>query len=206
MPPALLTIFPGLGMSNICLLLKLLLKLPTVPRYYEIYNQYNVNLVNAKENPIAEVRANGVITQDGQFHELDALLLATGFNSVTGGILNIQIRGRNGELLQDKWKNGTWTHLGLMTSAFPNMFFLYGPQGPTSFCNGPTCAAVQGDWVAQTLAPMRAKGHCEIEPTPAAEQTWRALVNQIGDATLLPETKSEYMGTNVSGKLNEMLN
>ncbi|KAJ5998975.1 Monooxygenase [Penicillium sp. IBT 35674x] len=175
-------------------------------RYYETYNQDNVNLVNAKENPITEVRANGVITQDGQFHELDALLLATGFDSVTGGILNIQIRGRNGELLQDKWKNGTWTHLGLMTSAFPNMFFLYGPQGPTSFCNGPTCAEVQGDWVAQTLTFMRAKGRKEIEPTSSAEQTWRALVNQIGDATLLPETKSEYMGTNVPGKPKEMLN
>jgi cation diffusion facilitator CzcD-associated flavoprotein CzcO len=175
-------------------------------RYYEVYNQDNVSLVDAKNNPIVEVRPNGVVTEDGEFHELDIVILATGFDSVTGGILNIDIHGRNAVSLQKKWEKGTWTHLGLMTAGFPNMFFLYGPQGPTSFCNGPTCAEVQGDWIVQTLTYLRDHGGKEIEPTSEAEQNWRALVNGIGDATLLPETESEYMGTNIPGKPKEMLN
>ncbi|KAL1967726.1 hypothetical protein VTN77DRAFT_2983 [Rasamsonia byssochlamydoides] len=153
-------------------------------RYYEVYNQENVSLVDAKANPIVEVLPNGVVTQDGAFHELDILILATGFDSVTGGILNIDVKGRKAESLQAKWKKGTWTHLGLMTAGFPNMYFLYGPQGPTSFCNGPTCAEVQGDWIVQTLAYLRDHDRRELEPTAAAEQNWRALVNSIGDAYL----------------------
>lgn len=175
-------------------------------RYYEVYNQDNVDLVDAAQNPITEVRPDGVITQDGEVRKLDMLILATGFDSVTGGILNITINGRDGVSLQEKWKTGTWTHLGLMTSGFPNMFFLYGPQGPTSFCNGPTCAEVQGDWIMQTMNYLRANRLRELDPSLEAENSWRALVNQIGDATLLPETRSEYMGTNVPGKPKEMLN
>ncbi|EAW15385.1 flavin-containing monooxygenase [Aspergillus fischeri NRRL 181] len=175
-------------------------------RYYEAYNQDNVSLVDARNNPIVEVKPNGIITKDGKFHELDMLILATGFDSVTGGILNIDIHGRNGASLREKWTKGTWTYQGLMTSGFPNMLFLYGPQGPTSFCNGPTCAEVQGDWIVQTLTYLRAHGHRQIEPKAEAEEAWRALVNQIGDATLLPETSSEYMGTNIPGKPKEMLN
>ncbi|KEF57230.1 uncharacterized protein A1O9_07420 [Exophiala aquamarina CBS 119918] len=175
-------------------------------RYYEVYNQDNVDLVDVKDNPITDVKENGVVTKDGQFHELDILVLATGFDSVTGGILNLNIRGRSGQSLQEKWKKGTWTHLGLTTHGFPNMFFLYGPQGPTSFCNGPTCAEVQGDWIVQTITHMRETDHKQLEPTQQSEQDWRALVNGIGAATLLPETASEYMGTNIPGKPKEMLN
>jgi cation diffusion facilitator CzcD-associated flavoprotein CzcO len=175
-------------------------------RYYEVYNQANVELVDVKENPIVDVRENGVVTRDGRFHELDVLVLATGFDSVTGGILNIDVRGRAGRSLREKWKAGTWTHLGLTTHGFPNLFFLYGPQGPTSFCNGPTCAEVQGDWIVQTVTHMRETGVAELEPTAEAEQGWRALVNGIGAATLLPDTESEYMGTNIPGKPKEMLN
>ncbi|KAL2842690.1 hypothetical protein BJY01DRAFT_248955 [Aspergillus pseudoustus] len=175
-------------------------------RYYEVYNQDNVTLIDARNNPIAEVKPKGVLTGDGQFYELDMLVLATGFDSVTGGILSIDIRGRGGTSLQDKWSKGSRTYQGLMTSGFPNMFFLYGPQGPTSFCNGPTCAEVQGDWIVQTLVYLRENSREEIEPKVEAEAFWTALVNQIGDATLLPETKSEYMGTNIPGKPKEMLN
>lgn len=175
-------------------------------RYWEVYNQENVLLVDAKKDPIVAVKHNGVETLSGKLHELDVLVLATGIDSVTGGILKIEIRGRDGRSLQDKWEKGTWTHLGLMTAGFPNLFFLYGPQGPTSFCNGPTCAEIQGSWVVQTLEYLRNKKLTEVEPTVESEAGWRALVNDIGNATLLPYTASEYMGTNVPGKPKEMLN
>lgn len=175
-------------------------------RYYEVYNQENVDLIDAKANPIAEVLPKGVKTADGVFRELDILVLATGFDSVTGGILSIDIQGIKNQSLKDKWSQGTFTNLGLMTAGFPNMMFLYGPQGPTSFCNGPTCAEVQGDWIRNTMVYMRKHSKKTLDVTPESENEWRAMVNAIGDATLLPETKSEYMGTNIPGKPKEMLN
>ncbi|KAF2179299.1 FAD/NAD(P)-binding domain-containing protein [Zopfia rhizophila CBS 207.26] len=175
-------------------------------RYYEVYNQGNVELIDAKANPITEVVPNGVITADGVLRELDILVLATGFDSVTGGILSIDIRGCKGESLQTKWAKGTYTNLGLMTAGFPNMMLLYGPQGPTSFCNGPTCAEVQGDWIVNAMLRVREHGKIRLDAKREAEEEWRVLVNQIGDATLLPFTNSEYMGTNIPGKPKEMLN
>lgn len=169
-------------------------------RYYEIYNSENVDLIDAKANPIEKVVSNGVITKDGKLRELDVLIFATGFDSVTGGILSIDIKGVDGLSLKQKWKNGTYTHLGMMTAGFPNMMFLYGPQGPTSFCNGPTCAEVQGDWIVSTITSLRDQANSHIDVTDKAEQDWRRLVNQIGEMTLLPQTKSEYMGTNIPGK------
>ncbi|KAF9636709.1 hypothetical protein BFW01_g7605 [Lasiodiplodia theobromae] len=175
-------------------------------RYYEVYNQGNVELVDAKANPIAKVVPEGVVTADGVLHEFDVLILATGFDSVTGGILSIDIKGQGGESLKEKWAKGTYTNLGLMTAGFPNMMFLYGPQGPTSFCNGPTCAEVQGDWIVDTLCYMRENGKEKLDTTKEAENGWRAHVNLVGDGTLLPYTRSEYMGTNIPGKPKEMLN
>jgi len=175
-------------------------------RYYEVYNQDNVELVDARRNPIKEVVPKGVITDDGVLHELDILILATGFDSVTGGILAIDIKGSKGQSLKSKWEKGTWTNMGLTTAGFPNMFFLYGPQGPTSFCNGPTCAEIQGDWIATVMDYLRKNGLKQLDPTTEAEEEWRQLTNGIGDATLLPFTASEYMGTNIPGKPKEMLN
>jgi cation diffusion facilitator CzcD-associated flavoprotein CzcO len=175
-------------------------------QYYEVYNQDNVELVDTKANGIAEVVPDGIVTADGVHHPLDILILATGFDSVTGGLLGIDIKGVNGQSLKEKWANGTYTAFGLMTSGFPNMMFPYGPQGPTSFCNGPTCAELQGDWIVNTIGYMSAHGKVKIDSGKGTEEGWRALTNGIGAMTLLPETKSEYMGTNIPGKTKEMLN
>lgn len=175
-------------------------------RYFEAFNQDNVSLVDVAAHPIVEVTPTGVVTQDGVLHELDVLILATGFDSVTGGILNIDIHGSGGQSLREKWQKGTWTYLGLMTAGFPNLFFLYGPQGPTSFCTGPVCAEVQGNWIVHTLTYLRDHAVQELDPTVESEQDWRALVNRLGETTLIPETESEYMGTNIPGKPKEMLN
>ena len=109
-------------------------------RYYENFNQPNVRLINLRENPIAEIIPKGVKTQDGTEHELDVLVFATGFDAVTGGMKAIDIRGTDGVRIGDKWeKKGLSTYLGLMSAGYPNMFFPFGPHGPTADCNGPTC-------------------------------------------------------------------
>jgi len=108
-------------------------------QYYEVYNQSNVDLINLQEHSISEITEIGVLTSDGVEHELDVLILATGFDAVTGSMTQIDIKGTDGLFIREKWGPRLKTYLGLTTANYPNMFFLYGPQGPTAFCNGPTC-------------------------------------------------------------------
>ncbi|MBJ7410598.1 MAG: NAD(P)/FAD-dependent oxidoreductase [Phenylobacterium sp.] len=173
--------------------------------YYDVFNQDNVRLVNLKATPILEITPGGVRTADGEY-DLDILVLATGFDAVTGGLTQIDIRGVDGVTLKDKWAQGARTHLGMASAGFPNLLFLYGPQSPSGFCNGPTCAELQGDWVLEFLKHMRDAGVSRFEATPAAEQTWKDHVEAVGAMTLFPLADSWYMGANIPGKPRELLN
>lgn len=173
--------------------------------YYDVFNQENVRLVDLKETPIVEVTPNGVKTAEAE-HEFDILVLATGFDAVTGGLTQIDIRGVEGLTLKEKWAQGAQTHLGLASAGFPNLLFLYGPQSPSGFCNGPTCAELQGDWVVDFLTHMRDAGVRRFDATPAAEAAWKAHVEQVGAMTLFPLADSWYMGANIPGKPRELLN
>jgi cation diffusion facilitator CzcD-associated flavoprotein CzcO len=103
-------------------------------RYYEVYNQDNVDLYALKENPVDTFTEKGIKMTNGDEIELDVIILATGFDAVTGGLVQMNIKGADGVSLADKWSNGTWTYLGMTTANFPNMFFLYGPQGKPLLC------------------------------------------------------------------------
>ncbi|TAL28095.1 MAG: NAD(P)/FAD-dependent oxidoreductase [Phenylobacterium sp.] len=173
--------------------------------YYDVFNQDNVRLVNLKATPILEITASGVRTAEGEC-ELDILVLATGFDAVTGGLTQIDIRGVDGLTLKEKWAKGARTHLGMASAGFPNLLFLYGPQSPSGFCNGPTCAELQGDWVVEFLRRMRDAGVSRFEATAAAEQTWKDHVEAVGAMTLFPLADSWYMGANIPGKPRELLN
>ena len=94
--------------------------------YYDQFNNPNMHVVDIKQNPIVEVKPNGIVTSDGKLHEVDAIALATGFDSVTGGMKNMGLKGTDGVDLADKWKAGTWSYLGMTCNGYPNMFFLYG--------------------------------------------------------------------------------
>ena len=134
------------------------------------------------------------------------IVLATGFDAVSGGLTSIDIRGTRGQTLKQKWAAGTRTYLGLATAGFPNLLYLYGPQSPSGFCNGPSCAELQGDWVVRCLNDLREKNIGRIEATDAAETVWGQIVRSLADMTLFPRADSWYMGANVPGKPREMLN
>lgn len=174
-------------------------------RYYEVYNQDNVELVDLQATPIQRVTPTGVVTEDGTEHALDVLVLATGFDAVTGGITAIDIRSTKGESFAEAFANGTRTALGNATAGFPNLLYVYGPQSPSAFCNGPSCAELQGEWVVECLAYLRDNGHTRIEATAEAEQEWGDHVAGLTGATLFPFAKSWYMGANVPGKKQELL-
>ncbi|KAJ8091407.1 hypothetical protein PM082_015125 [Marasmius tenuissimus] len=174
--------------------------------YYEVFNQPNVDLINLGNNPLAEITSDAIITGDGVRHEVDAIVLATGFDGITGGITQIDIRGADGTTIKDKWANGVHTHLGMTTANFPNMFFIYGPQAPTGLANGPTCAEIQGDWLKACIGYMLANRFTRIETTRGAEEEWRSLVLHIANQGLTHKAKSWWNGANIPGKPIEQLN
>src|ERR1700719_3438267 len=172
--------------------------------FYEIFNQPNVSLVDLRTAPIERVTRNGIKTAAGE-HDLDVLVMATGFDAVTGGLTSIDIRGTQDETLKEKWAKGVRAHLGMAVAGFPNLLFVYGPQSPNAFCNGPTCAEVQGDWIAVLLDHVRQRSSTRIEATVPAEEAWRAQVLALADTTLFPRADSWYLGANIPGKLREIL-
>ncbi|KAG5220491.1 Baeyer-Villiger monooxygenase [Salix suchowensis] len=146
--------------------------------YFEIFNQSNVELVDMSETDIAEFTPKGIRTTDGVEREFDVIVLATGFDSVTGGITQIDIEGPKGTV-RDKWAQGLRTYLGVSTADFPNMFWVYGPHGPTAFCNGPYCAEMQGGWIVNFVDSARKNGYTRIEAQNDAEEEWTRRVQEV---------------------------
>ena len=174
--------------------------------FYEMMNKPNVTVVDIKKTPVIEVKSNGILTEDGTFHELDVLALATGFDSVTGGMKNMGLKSTKGQQLSELWAEGTWSYLGMTIADYPNMFFLYGPQGPTAFSNGPSCVEAQAEWIVDAIAKMKEEGLKSVNATKEAEEEWRKQVQELSDKSLFPVADSWYMGANIPGKPREQLN
>ena len=172
--------------------------------FFEIFNQTNVDLVDLRESPIERITPTGLETSAGA-HEFDVLVLATGFDASTGSFTQIDLIGSGGKRLDDVWSDGVRTYLGYSIPHMPNLLMLYGPQSPTAFCNGPTCAEVQGDWVVECLSHLRDRNLSRIETTDEAAAGWAAHLAEVGEGTLFPRADSWYMGANIPGKRRELL-
>jgi cyclohexanone monooxygenase len=168
--------------------------------YYETYNRNNVELVDIRADPIVEVTASGLTMQSGTHHPLDMLVLATGFDAMTGALARIEIRGRRGLRLVDKWAAGPRTYLGLATSGFPNLFMLAGPGSPSVLTNVMTSIEQHVEWLGELLAYVGREGIVSVEADGAAEDAWVDHVNELAAATLYPQADSWYLGANVPGK------
>jgi cyclohexanone monooxygenase len=154
--------------------------------YFEIFNRANVELVDLKKEPIARVTAKGVRTQSGEI-PLDALVLALGFDAMTGALLRVDIRGREGISLRERWKDGPRTYLGIAVSGFPNMFIVTAPGSPSVFASMVTAIEQHVDWIADCISRMRERGYTCIDATMKAEADWVAHVNEVGAPTMLPQ-------------------
>ncbi|MGK2880640.1 MAG: flavin-containing monooxygenase [Mycobacterium sp.] len=174
--------------------------------YYDVFNQPNVSLVDLRETPIQRIIDKGVLTADGELHDLDVLILATGFDMVTGGLTQIDIRATNGQPLAAQWSRGVDSHLGSAAHGFPNMLFVYGPLSPAGFANGPSAAELQGERIVEMIEFMHEGGFTRFEATAEADRAWRQHTDEIANQTLFPRAKSWYMGTNVAGKPPQLLN
>jgi cyclohexanone monooxygenase len=167
--------------------------------YYATYNRDNVTLVDVTATPIEEIVPEGVRTCDATY-ELDCLVYAIGFDAMTGALTRIDIRGRGGIGLKEKWAEGPRTFLGLMVAGFPNLFLVTGPGSPSVLSNMVLSIEQHVDWIAGCIAHVMERGKDFIEATTEAESEWVAHVNEVAAATLFPQANSWYMGANVPGK------
>jgi cyclohexanone monooxygenase len=167
--------------------------------YFEAFNRPNVRLVDIKSNPIEEITENAVRVA-GKDYEADALVLATGFDAMTGSVAKIDIVGRDGQTLNQKWEAGPRTYLGLMTAGFPNFFIITGPGSPSVLSNMIVSIEQHVDWIADCLGWLRDNGQAAMEAQQAAEDKWVDHVNEVAHATLYPQANSWYMGANIPGK------
>ena len=167
--------------------------------YYETFNLPHVRLVDLRREPIRTITETGIDTSTRSF-AFDAIVFATGFDALTGPIVAVDVRGRNGESLAAKWAEGPKTYLGLVTTGFPNFFMITGPGSPSVLSNMVVSIEQHVDWVGACLDHMRAERLDVVEPTPVAEAGWLQHVNDCADITLYPTANSWYMGANVPGK------
>lgn len=173
---------------------------------YDLLNKPNVDVIDVKTSPIVRFEKDGIRQADGTFHKLDVIALATGFDSITGGLKDMKITGLNGQILAEKWKLGTTAYLGMATAGFPNFWFTYGPLAPTAFSNGPSSIEIQADWLVDCFVSMREKGSTMINTQDNAEKWWRQHVNEESVKGLRGHTDSWYNGSNIPGKPKEALN
>jgi cyclohexanone monooxygenase len=167
--------------------------------YFATFNRPNVTLVDIKSNPIDEILPHAV-RAGAKDYDIDALVLATGFDAMTGSVARIDIVGRDDQTLNQKWAEGPKTYLGLMSAGFPNLFIVTGPGSPSVLSNMIVSIEQHVDWIADCLAHMRDHGLEAMEATKEAEDKWVAHVNEVAAATLYPQANSWYMGANIPGK------
>jgi len=167
--------------------------------YFAAFNRANVTLVDIRSNPIEEILPNAVRT-GGKDYEVDALVLATGFDAMTGSVAKIDIRGRKGQTLNQKWAEGPKTYLGLMSAGFPNLFIITGPGSPSVLSNMIVSIEQHVDWITDCIAYMRDRDLDSMEAKKEAEDNWVDHVNEVAQGTLYPQANSWYMGANIPGK------
>ena len=174
-------------------------RVPLETRYFEVYNQDNVKLVDILETPIERITPNGIKTSNAEY-EFDIIIYATGFDAITGSFDRIDIRGENGLRLKDRWKAGPETYLGVMVNGFPNMMMLMGPH--TALGNIPRSIEYNVQWVTDLVRYARDHNLTRLEATDAGVKAWTDHVRSLGVGLLSNEVNSWMTGvnTNVDGK------
>ncbi|USQ81245.1 NAD(P)/FAD-dependent oxidoreductase [Ornithinimicrobium faecis] len=181
-------------------------RVPLESNYLEAYRRDNVHAVGVKNNPIARIVPEGIEQADGTVHELDVIILATGFDAGTGALTRIDIRGRDGRSLTEEWGRDIRTTMGLGVHGYPNLLTTAVPLAPSAaLCNMTTCLQQQTEWISACLRYMRENGKSVIEPTAEGEEAWVTHHDATADPNLISQTDSWYVGGNIEGKPRRVL-
>jgi cation diffusion facilitator CzcD-associated flavoprotein CzcO len=180
-------------------------RLPLDTNYFETFNKKNVLLVDAStDGAIEEITPRG-IRAGGKEYPVDIIVIATGFDAMTGPLKNLGIKSRGDRTLTQEWGDGPQTYLGLAIAGFPNLFTITGPQSPSVLSNMPVSIEQHVEWITECIAYMRRNKLATIEATAQAQDAWGAHVTEVVNATLMPGTNSWYMGANIAGKPRRFL-
>jgi cation diffusion facilitator CzcD-associated flavoprotein CzcO len=167
--------------------------------YFEAFNRENVTLVDLREDPIERFTEASVITRSRE-HPIDVLVLATGFDAISGSMLRLNPKGRGGMSLKERWRDRFHNYLGITIAGFPNLFMIHGPGSPGVFYNMPLGAERQLDWIGNFMRHLHEQGMGAVEPTTDSEAAWGNEVSELANATLFPRTDSWWTGANIEGK------
>lgn len=181
-------------------------RVPLETGYLEVYHRPNVEAVGVAGNPILCVTPEGIRTADGTLHELDIIILATGFDAGTGALTRIDIRGRGGRSLREDWGRDIRTTMGLQVHGYPNLFTTAVPLAPSAaLCNMTTCLQQQAEWISDCIRFMRNRNRTVVEPTAEMEERWVSHHDETAATNLISRTDSWYLGSNVPGKPRRVL-
>lgn len=172
--------------------------------YYEMFNRPNVGLVDLRSEPLITVTPDTLRTTKRDV-KVDVIVLAIGFDAVTGALTKIDIRGRCGHSLADKWAAGPSAYLGMTIAGFPNLFLVTGPGSPSILTNGVISGEQGVNWIVECLSMLRERNIGQIEATHEAEARWVDHVTTIGANSLLLTANSYAIGANVPGKPRRIL-
>lgn len=181
-------------------------------RYYEQFNRPNIDIIDVSSScsctlEIEEFTETGLKMNDGTHYDFDVIALATGFDITTGGISELGLRSIHGTCLKDEWKKTAYSYLGTTISGYPNLFYLYGPQGPMVLSNGVATVEVQGRWIRDTIKKINAQGLKYIDPTLEATLGWKQRINSLSENTLFSTAeRATYMGGGIPGKAFQQVN
>ncbi len=168
--------------------------------YFEAFNRDNVTLVDLREDPIERFTPTSVVTRTTGEHPIDMLVLATGFDAISGSMLRLNPKGRGGMSLEERWQDRFHNHLGMTIAGFPNLFMIHGPGSPGVFYNMPLGAERQLGWIGDCIRHLEKHGLGTVEPTPDSEEAWHDELTALANATLFPRTASWWTGANIEGK------
>ncbi|WP_273083492.1 NAD(P)/FAD-dependent oxidoreductase [Marinobacter sp. UBA2678] len=181
-------------------------RVPLDTGYLETYLRPNVEALNCRETPIEGIVPQGVLMKDGTVHEVDVIILATGFDAGSGALTRIDIRGKEGRSLKEEWDDEIRTAMGLQVYGYPNLFTTGAPLAPSAaLCNMTTCLQQQVGWITDIIQHANEEGKTVIEPTKQLQDEWVQHHDEVTNQTLLPLVDSWYMGTNVPGKPRRLL-
>lgn len=181
-------------------------RVPLESQFLEIFHRPNVEAIPVKKNKIARVVPEGIELADGTVHELDVIVLATGFDAGSGALTRIDIRGRGGRKLGEEWSRDIRTMMGLQVHGYPNMFNVGAPLAPSAaFCNVTTCVQQQSEWISDCIRFMRDTDRKVIEPLQKAQDEWVDLHDHATRDTMLSKISSWYTGGNVPGKSSRVI-
>src|SRR5215475_4363908 len=173
---------------------------PLDTNYYETFNKDNVVLVDAKPPGAIEEITEAGIRAGGKEYALDVIVFATGFDAMTGPLKALNLKGRGGRTLDQEWRDGPRSYLGISVAGFPNLFTITGPQSPSVLSNMPVAIEQHVEWVTDCIDNMRKSDKSTIEATPQAQEQWVTHVNEVVNATLMTSANSWYMSANIPGK------